>query len=132
MFLSRDPHFGSGRESDTAELIAFIRGRLDDEERQAQLFHELACTVPDLLVHQDGCGRCGRRWRCRCPAPAALLGRAQALRRILHHCEALLTGAASDDRCWSLDPVSAGPALRILAQRWEHQPGWREHWGHSE
>lgn len=126
--MSRQSRSGRGGGSDTAELIAFIRGRLDLDEQQAHLFHELACGVPDRLVRQDGCGRCGRRWRCCCPAPRALIDRARALRRILHHCEALVTGQASDDPCWPLDAGFAGPALRILAQRWEHQPGWREHW----
>ncbi|MHA6756958.1 hypothetical protein [Streptacidiphilus sp. PAMC 29251] len=92
------------------------------------MFHELSCTVPDRLLHQDGCGRCGRRWRCRCRVPADLIITARSLRRILHHCEALISGEASADPCWPLDPVFAGPALRMLAQRWEFQPGWREHW----
>jgi hypothetical protein len=117
-----------GGRDDTAELIGFIRMRLNADERQAHLFHEPACTVPNALAHQEGCGRCGRRWRCRCPVPGRLIDRARALRRILHHCEALITGQASEDPCWPRDPLLARPALRILAQRWENHPGWREHW----
>ena len=61
-----------------ADLASFLHDRWDEEERDADLFHELDCPA-SLEARRTG--------RCGCPCPARLYGRIAVQRRILDRCE---------------------------------------------
>ena len=110
---------------DTEALIAFVRDRLAEEECQADLFHELTCTVAEGRQRMDRPDSCLET--CSCPAAARLSVRAHTLRDALRHCEELLRSSPDHPR-WPLGPVFAENSLRALALPYELHPAWRDHW----
>jgi hypothetical protein len=107
-----------------AAIAAFIRARLDDEERDAALFHELDCPIPaDPLIRPTA----ERAW-CRCPCPRRLLEHIETRRRIVCDCE---------QRIHHCDPYAldrpeqmafARQSLAALTLAYEHDSRWREEW----
>ncbi|MFI5868213.1 DUF6221 family protein [Streptomyces sp. NPDC051546] len=109
-----------------ADLIAFVRARLADTERQADLFHELTCT--DLAVTgAQACPGVGPL-SCRCPAPARLTDTAEALRRSVDACEQRIRRVSLQDPGGLLDALGAEQVLRALALPFELHPGWCPRW----
>ncbi|WP_042404908.1 DUF6221 family protein [Streptacidiphilus carbonis] len=108
------------------ELVAFVAARLVEAEAQAELFHELTCTVVTALG--EGPPRLDGRPRCRCPARAQLVARAHALQRVLRDCEQRIHQDDPQDPSWPLGPIFAEVSVRALALPYELHPQWREEW----
>jgi hypothetical protein len=97
----------------------FVRSRLAQEEKQAQLFHELHCPVP-----------VGRRQflACRCPCPRRLLERIAAKYAILSDCERQILCLDDQAPGWLIDSLHARQLLGAIALPYELHPDWREQW----
>jgi hypothetical protein len=61
-----------------SDLTGFVLTRLDEDERDARLFHELTCPALEQEARDGFAGT----W-CRCPVPARILARVQVTRDII-------------------------------------------------
>ncbi|WP_328687596.1 DUF6221 family protein [Streptomyces phaeochromogenes] len=102
-----------------ADLASFLRGRWGEEERDADLFHELDCPVSPEARRAGGCG---------CPCPARILDRTAVQRRILDRCERRMRHEQKEGPCWPLDSVLAFQSMKALALPYELHPSWRDIW----
>jgi hypothetical protein len=105
------------------ELTGFILSCLDEDERDAGLFHEFACSAGKQQARDGFPGS-----RCRCPVPARALGRCQATRDIIANCERQLRRPGTGTP--GLRPV-ADQILQVLgaiALPYELDPRWQEQW----
>src|SRR5687768_6547969 len=100
------------------DLASFFHNRLDEEERDAALFHELDC--PDS--HRTG------RISCSCPCPARMLDRTATRRVLFRRCEQRIKREQEEDLCWPLDSVLAFQTMKALALPFELHPDWRDNW----
>lgn len=101
-----------------ADLVSFFHDRLDEETRDAALFHELDCPVS----HTTGRGRC-----C-CPCPARLLDQLATFRILFQRCEQRIRNEAEGDVCWPLDSILAFQTMKALALPFELHPAWQDNW----
>ncbi|MFE6485404.1 DUF6221 family protein [Streptomyces sp. NPDC057757] len=101
------------------DLASFIHDRLDEEEREAALFHELDCPVPPSTGHISRCG---------CPCPARILNRVAIHRQILQHCEQRIKHEQEKGLCWPLDSILAFQTMKAFALPFELHPAWRDSW----
>ncbi|MEU5323993.1 DUF6221 family protein [Streptomyces sp. NPDC021056] len=98
---------------DTAtDLASFVHDRLDEEERDAALFHELDCPG---------------RVSCSCPCPARLRDQIAIHRQNLRHCEQRIK-RGQEELCWPLDSFFAFETMKALALPYELHPDWRDNW----
>jgi hypothetical protein len=106
-----------------SDLTGFIRSRLDEDERDARLFHEFTC--PDQ-EQQPSDGSPGI-W-CRCPVPAQTLARLQVTRDIIAACERRVRTPGSGAP--GLRPAAAAipKILGAIALPYELDPRWQEQW----
>jgi hypothetical protein len=102
-----------------AELASFVHARLDEEERDAALFHELDCPVSDTA---------GRISRCGCPCPARILERIALHREAVRGCERRIKHEQAKGLCWPLDSILAFQIMKAFALPFELHPAWRENW----
>ncbi|MGW3653536.1 DUF6221 family protein [Streptomyces sp. NPDC000878] len=100
------------------DLVSFFHDRLDEETRDAALFHELDC--PDS--HRTG------HVSCACPCPARILDRIDTLRVLFRRCEQRIKQEAEGGPCWPLDSILAFASMKALAQPFELHPDWRDNW----
>jgi hypothetical protein len=104
-----------------SDLTRFLLSRLDQDERDAHLFHEFTCTADE---QHAGDGFPGS-W-CRCPVPAQTLTRGQATRDIIARCEQQLRQPVTPGM---LSPADAIPKiLGAIALPYELDPRWQEQW----
>ncbi|MEV0937631.1 DUF6221 family protein [Streptomyces phaeochromogenes] len=102
-----------------ADLVSFLHGRWDEEERDADLFHELDCPAsPEAR----------RTGRCGCPCPAQMYDRTAVQRRILDRCEQRIRHEQEQGLCWPLDSVLAFQSMKALALPYDLHPSWRDIW----
>ncbi|MGA5454876.1 DUF6221 family protein [Streptomyces umbrinus] len=102
-----------------ADLVSFLHDRWGEDERDADLFHELGC--PASLETR-------RAARCGCPCPAQILDRIAVHRRILIRCEHRMRHEQEQGPCWPLDSVLAFQSMKALALPYELHPAWRDDW----
>ena len=106
-----------------SDLTGFVRDCLDEDERDARLFHEFTCPA-DEQEARDGF----RGLWCRCPVPARTLARVQVTRDIVADCERQLRapgcGAAGALRA----AAGARKVLGAVAAGYELSPRWQEQW----
>ncbi|UIX34221.1 DUF6221 family protein [Streptomyces sp. GQFP] len=100
------------------DLASFVHDRLDEEERDAALFHELDCPNS----HRTG------RISCSCPCPDRILDRAATRRDLLRRCEQRIRREAEGDLRWSRDSILAFQTMKALALPFELHPTWRDNW----
>jgi hypothetical protein len=105
-----------------SDLTRFLLSRLDEDERDARLFHEFTCT--DEQHAGDGFPV---SW-CRCPVPAQTLVRVQVIRSIIADCERQIrepdSGAPG-----MLPAVDRIPKiLGALTLSYQLHPQWNEQW----
>ena len=110
-------------------LLAFLAARLDDDEQQALLFHELHCllsTLPSWVspVPAEDQERCG------CPIPSRLVATATGRRTVLADCAHRFAHPhpGTSDQRWPPDTGLAQRTLHTLARTYSAHPGWQEHW----
>jgi hypothetical protein len=106
-----------------SDLTGFILARLDEDEQDAKLFHELTCSADEQEATDGFAGT----W-CRCPVPARILARVQATRDIIADCERQLRTPGS--RMPGILPAAAGvrTVLGAMALDYELSPRWQEQW----
>jgi hypothetical protein len=106
-----------------SDLTGFILSCLDEEERDARLFHEFTCAAHAQQA-RDGFPD---SW-CRCPVPAQTLARAQAIRDIIADCERQLStpGNRSPSMLQADDEIRK--VLGAIALSREQDPRWQEQW----
>jgi hypothetical protein len=106
-----------------SDLTGFILARLDEDERDARLFHELTCPAEEQEARDGFPGT----W-CRCPVPAAILARVQATRDIVADCERQLRTPGSEVP--GVLPAAAGvrKVLGAVALDYELSRRWQEQW----
>ncbi|GGO59339.1 DUF6221 family protein [Streptomyces lasiicapitis] len=95
------------------ELASFLHKRLDEQGRDAELFHELTCN------RQRGCG---------CPCRAQLLHDLFILRDIVTHCEERIANERRNGIAWPLQSTLAFQTLKALAAPFELHPDWQDNW----
>jgi len=106
-----------------SDLTGFVRYCLDEDERDAALFHEFTCPADEQEARDGFQGM----W-CHCPVPARILARVQVTRDIVADCERQLrvpgSGAAG------VLPATAGArkVLGAVALDYELSPRWQEQW----
>jgi hypothetical protein len=106
-----------------SDMTGFILARLDEDERDAGLFHEFTCPAQEQLAG----GVLQGTW-CRCPVPARILARVQAARDIIAGCERQLRTAGSGAP--GMPPAAAGiqAVLGAMTLDYELDPRWQEQW----
>jgi hypothetical protein len=106
-----------------SDLTRFLRDCLDEDERDARLFHELTCPADEQEARDGFPGL----W-CRCPVPARTLARVQATRDIIADCERQLRMPGS--MAPGMLPAAAGvrQVLGAVALGYELSPRWQEQW----
>lgn len=102
-------------------MIAFIQERLDEDERDAGLFHELYCPVEPKLRGS------GIVW-CGCPCPRQLLRQVAVRRQIVNTCQQQVAGQRGKTGRWTVGDVDTRQVLGALAVPYEQHPEWREGW----
>ena len=102
-----------------ADLASFLHDRWDEEERDADLFHEPDCPVSP---EAQWAGRCG------CPCTTQILDHTAVQRRILIRCEQRMRHEQEQGPCWPLDSVLAFQSMKALALPYELHPSWRDTW----
>jgi hypothetical protein len=103
----------------SADLTSFLNNRWDEEERDADLFHELDCPTSSPARRA---GRCG------CPCPAQILHRTGTHRAILSHCLRRMKREQEQGLCWPLDSILAFQSMKALALPFELHPSWQDGW----
>jgi hypothetical protein len=125
------------------ELIAWLRHQLDKDERDAPDIHERNCAVDQYKGFYD---------ECDCGWPKRVLAEIEAKRRILDLHSPQATGyvdgvymhgetgelqcehcaeqchSRSGLGCEQPDAPWPCPTVRLVAQPYAGQPGWREEW----
>jgi hypothetical protein len=106
-----------------SDLTGFILARLEEDERDARLFHELTCPAAEQEARDGFPGT----W-CRCPVPARILARVQVTRDIIADCERQLRVPGSGMPCRL--PAAAGvrKVLGAMALDYELSSRWQEQW----
>jgi len=106
-----------------SDLTGFVLARLDEDERDARLFHELTCPALEQEARDGFPGT----W-CRCPVPAQILARVEVTRDIIADCERQLRMPGSGAP--GTPPAAAGvrKVLGAMALDYELSPRWREQW----
>ncbi len=106
-----------------SDLTGFVLACLDEDERDAGLFHELTCPALEQEARDGFPGT----W-CRCPVPARILARVQVRRDIIADCERQLRLPGSGAPGWP--PAAAGvrKVLGAMALDYELSPRWQEQW----
>jgi hypothetical protein len=106
-----------------SDLTRFLLSRLDEDERDARLFHEFTCTAD---AQRAGDGLPGS-W-CRCPVPAQTLTRGQVTRDIIADCERQLCtpGSGTPGMLPAADRIPK--ILGALALSYQQHPQWQEQW----
>ncbi|MET9656281.1 DUF6221 family protein [Streptomyces sp. NPDC006510] len=106
-------------------LSAFVRARLDDEDRDADLFHEPSCRI---AVAAGGTRPSGPLVPagCDCPVPERMHDEVGLKRLTVRDLEGRIERAP--DTAPSLDAVIALMALKALALEYASHPRWREEW----
>ncbi|MGW7645243.1 hypothetical protein [Streptomyces bobili] len=103
---------------DTAtELASFVHARLDEEGRDAILFHELDCPVSHTA---------GRISRCGCPCPARILARIAIHREVIRGCQQRIKHEQEKGLCWPLYSILAFQIMKAFALPFELHPAWRD------
>jgi hypothetical protein len=107
-----------------SELTGFILSCLDEDERDARLFHEFTCPAEEQQARDGFPGT----W-CRCPVPAQILARVQVTRDIIAGCGRQLRRPGSGAP--GVLPAAAAGIPKILgaiALSYEQDPRWQEQW----
>jgi hypothetical protein len=104
-----------------SDLTGFSLSRLDEDERDGHLFHELTCPTQEQQA-RDGLPAS----RCRCPLPAQTLTRVQVTRDIIADCGRQLnrTGSRAPGMLPAAEQVPR--ILGALALAYQQHPRWQE------
>ncbi|MCQ4211339.1 DUF6221 family protein [Streptomyces longispororuber] len=98
-------------------LVGFLHARLDDDERDARLFHELDCPVRTALAPRA----------CWCPCPGQLLGHVDINRSLVaRHMERLERERITQG--WPSESIRAFECLKAMALAYELHPDWPDTW----
>lgn len=109
----------------TADLVAFLRARLDEDERGADDVHD---TYRCASVGSDP----STPFRCDCPWPARVLAEVAAKRAILelhegsHECSVYDHRGAVDNCAWVIDGGCS--TVRLLMQPYAGHPHFHPSW----
>ncbi len=105
------------------DLTGFLLSRLGEDEQDAELFHELACTVQEQQA-RDGSAAI---W-CRCLIPNETRVRIQATRAIITACERELREPGGGARGPRRATDRVTKILGSLALIYQQHPRWEEQW----
>jgi hypothetical protein len=106
-----------------SDLTRFVLARLDEDERDARLFHELTCPALEQEARDGFPGL-----RCRCPVPARILARVQATRDIIADCEQQLRVPGGGTPGTPPAAAAVRKVLGAMALDYELSPRWQEQW----
>jgi hypothetical protein len=104
-----------------SDLTRFLLSRLDEDERDAHLFHEFTCAAQGQQARDGLPGS----W-CRCPVPAQTLARGQVTRDIIARCEQQLRQPVRPGTLSRADEIPK--ILGAIALPYELDPRWQEQW----